>query len=166
MEFPTGLDPIAIGGGSGDESKVLDFLATHQEDLKLDHQAVFTDNFKKHFSSIRKAVVRTFASESDDKTEVQIRIEAGEVSQDDLEHALSTGKNHIRHGKKVYLLTRELKEKASRLQRRISGNQNAPLLATASHRVENFQIPSMDEFLLENDPRFQPQVEKAKSCIT
>ena len=139
-----------------DESKVLDFLAQHQEDLKLDHQAVFTDNFKKHTASIRKAVVRTFASESDDKTEVQIRIEAGEVSQDDLEHALSTGKNHIRHGKKVYLLTRELKEKASRLQRRISGNQNAPLLATASHRVENFQIPSMDEFLLENDPRFQP----------
>ena len=113
-----------------DESKVLDFLAQHQEDLKLDHQAVFTDNFKKHTASIRKAAVRTFASESDDKTEIQIRIEAGEVSQDDLEHALSTGKNHIRHGKKVYLLTRELKEKASRLQRRISGN---PKCSSSSH---------------------------------
>jgi hypothetical protein len=30
-----------------DPSKVLDFLASHQEDLELDYQAEFTENFKK-----------------------------------------------------------------------------------------------------------------------
>ena len=58
--------------------------------------------------------------------------------------------------KKVYLLTRELKEKTSKLQKRISGNPDAPLLARSSHPVEKFQAPSLEEFLIETDPRFQP----------
>ena len=76
---------------------------------------------------------------------------------DELEHAIATGRNHIRDGKNVYLLTRDLKEKASRLQRRISGNPDAPLLARTSHPIEKFQAPSIDgRFIVETDPRFQP----------
>ena len=139
-----------------DESKVLDFLASHQEDLELDYEAEFTENFRKLTSSIKKAELRTHATESSELTEVEISIHAGEVPADELEHALATGKNHVRHGKKVYLLTRELKEKTSKLQKRISGNPNAPLLARSSHPVEKFQAPSLEEFLIETDPRFQP----------
>ena len=139
-----------------DESKVLDFLASHQEDLELDYEAEFTENFRKLTSSIKKAELRTHATESSELTEVEISIHAGEVPADELEHALATGKNHVRHGKKVYLLTRELKEKTSKLQKRISGNPDAPLLARSSHPVEKFQAPSLEEFLIETDPRFQP----------
>ena len=140
-----------------DPSKVLDFLATHQEELELDHEAEFTDNFRQLTSGIQRAELRTSASESDeDGAEVEVRIEAGDVPSDELEHALATGQNHVRHGNKVYLLTRDLLDKATELQRRISGNPDALLLARASHRVEKFQAPSVEDFLLQADPRFQP----------
>lgn len=145
-----------------DPSSVLDFLASHQEDLELDYDAEFTENFKRLTSSIQKAEIHTKASESSDRAEVEINIEAGNVPSDELEHALATGKNHVRHGKKVYLLTRDLKEKASRLQRRVSGNPDAPLLARTSHPVEKFQAPALEEFLLEADPRFQPPTQWKK----
>ena len=145
-----------------DPSSVLDFLASHQEDLELDYEAEFTENFKHLTSSIQKAEIHTKASESSDLAEVEISIEAGNVPSDELEHALATGKNHVRHGKKVYLLTRDLKEKASRLQRRVSGNPDAPLLARTSHPVEKFQAPALEEFLLEADPRFQPPTQWKK----
>ena len=145
-----------------DPSSVLDFLASHQEDLELDYDAEFTENFKRLTSSIQKAEIHTKASESSDRAEVEISIEAGNVPSDELEHALATGKNHVRHGKKVYLLTRDLKEKASRLQRRVSGNPDAPLLARTSHHVEKFQAPALEEFLLEADPRFQPPTQWKK----
>ena len=139
-----------------DPSSVLDFLASHQEDLELDFDAEFTDNFRKLTSVIKKAELRTSASESSELTEIEVCIHAGEVPMDELEHALATGKNHIRHGKKVYLLTRDLKDKASRLQKRISGNPDAPLLARTSHPIEKFQAPALEEFLVEADPRFKP----------
>ena len=145
-----------------DPSSVLDFLASHQEDLELDYDAEFTENFRRLTSSIQKAEIHTKASESSDRAEVEISIEAGNVPSDELEHALATGKNHVRHGKKVYLLTRDLKEKASRLQRRVSGNPDAPLLARTSHPVEKFQAPALEEFLLEADPRFQPPTQWKK----
>ena len=148
-----------------DESKVLDFLASHQEDLELDFGAEFTENFRKQTSVIQKAELRTSASETGDSTEVEVRIQAGEVPGDELEHALATGKNHVRHGPKVYLLTRELKDKASSLQKRISGNPDAPLLAQTSHPIEKFQAPAMEEFLIGADPRFQPPSKwKKRSC--
>ena len=139
-----------------DPSSVLDFLASHQEDLELDFDAEFTENFRKLTSEIKKAELRTSASESSELAEVEVSIHAGNVPLDELEHALATGKNHIRHGKKVYLLTRDLKDKASRLQKRISGNPDAPLLARTSHPVEKFQAPALEEFLIEADPRFKP----------
>ncbi|MDC3335061.1 DEAD/DEAH box helicase [Opitutales bacterium] len=139
-----------------DPSSVLDFLASHQEDLELDFDAEFTDNFRKLTSVIKKAELRTSASESSELAEVEVSIIAGDVPEDELEHALATGKNHIRHGKKVYLLTRDLKDKASRLQKRISGNPDAPLLARTSHPIEKFQAPALEEFLVEADPRFKP----------
>jgi SNF2 family DNA or RNA helicase len=145
-----------------DPSKVLDFLATHQKELELDHEAEFTDNFRKLTSGIKRAELRTSATESENGAEVEVRIEAGDVPPDELDHALATGQNHVRHGSKVYLLTRELREQATELQKRISGNPDALLLARASHRVEKFQAPSVEDFLLEADPRFQPPAQWKK----
>ncbi len=145
-----------------DPSKVLDFLATHQKELELNHEAEFTDNFRKLTSGIKRAELRTSATESEDGAEVEVRIEAGDVPPDELDHALATGQNHVRHGQKVYLLTRELREQATELQKRISGNPDALLLARASHRVEKFQAPSVEDFLLEADPRFQPPAQWKK----
>ena len=146
-----------------DPSKVLDFLATHQEELELDHEAEFTENFRRLTSGIMRAELRTSATDSDEEgAEVEVRIEAGDVPPDELEHALATGQNHVRHENKVYLLTRDLVEKATELQRRISGNPDALLLARASHRVEKFQAPSVEDFLLKADPRFQPPAQWKK----
>ena len=89
-----------------DSSKVLDFLATHQKELELDHEAEFTDNFRNLTSGIKRAELRASATETGDGAEVEVRIVAGDVPPDELEHALATGQNHVRHGQKVYLLTR------------------------------------------------------------
>ena len=122
-----------------DSSKVLDFLATHQKELELDHEAEFTDNFRNLTSGIKRAELRASATETGDGAEVEVRIVAGDVPPDELEHALATGQNHVRHGQKVYLLTRELRTQATELQKRISGNPDALLLAGPAIGWKNFK---------------------------
>ena len=133
-------------------------LANHKEDFEKRYEAEFTENFKKHTSSIQKAEIRTFAAENKDNLDVEVRLEAGKASQDEIEHALATGKNHVRHGNQVYLLTKELKEKTGKLQKRISGDPNAPLLARTIHPIENTKLPQWKNFCLKPipDSSFQP----------
>ena len=145
-----------------DSSKVLDFLASHQEELELDHGAEFTQNFRKHTSSIQNAVLTIQASENEENIEVHARIEAGDAPIDLIEHALATGKNHFRHGKHTYLLTKELREKTAKVQRQASGHADAPLLAQSTHSVTRFQSTTLDELLTEADPRFRPPAQWKK----
>ena len=79
-----------------DSAKVLDFLASHQEDLELDFDAQFTDNFRKHTKEITKARLSVKASESTDGTTLKVEFKAGTIPQEEIEHALATGKNHVR----------------------------------------------------------------------
>ncbi len=74
-----------------DKSKVLDFLANHKEDLELDYDAVFTENFRELTSSIQNAVLRVHATEENDQIKVESRIEAGNAPIEVIEHALATG---------------------------------------------------------------------------
>ena len=147
-----------------DPSKVLDFLASHQEDLELDYDAQFTENFKKLTKVISRASLRAKATESESGTTLEVTIEAGDTPIDEIEHALSTGQNHIRHGTKVYLLTKELKDKANQIQKRITGDMDAPLLSQFSHAVEKYQATSLEEFIISADPRFKPPAEWIKRC--
>ena len=47
-----------------DASKVLDFLASHQEEFELDFDSEFTENFQKLTAGIQKAEIRTLAKET------------------------------------------------------------------------------------------------------
>ena len=145
-----------------DPAKVLDFIACHQEELKLDHEAEFTDNFRKHTSTIRTAVLSVGASENEESIEVHARIEAGDAPIELIEHALSTGRNHFKHGKNTYLLTKELRDKTARIQRQASGQADAPLLAQSTHSISRFQSTTMQGFLTEADPRFRPPAQWKK----
>jgi SNF2 family DNA or RNA helicase len=149
-----------------DSSKVLDFLASHQETLELDFEAEFTENFQKLTRVIGKANLLANAKESAEGTILEVKFEAGDTPQEEIEHALATGKNHIRHGKKVYLLTREIKEKATQLHRRMTGDLDTPLLSQFSQIVPKYQSVSLEEHILSADPRFKPPSEwKKRSSV-
>jgi SNF2 family DNA or RNA helicase len=149
-----------------DSSKVLDFLASHQETLELDFEAEFTENFQKLTRVIGKANLLANAKESAEGTILEVKFEAGDTPQEEIEHALATGKNHIRHGKKVYLLTREIKEKATQLHRRMTGDLDTPLLSQFSQIVPKYQSVSLEEDILSADPRFKPPSEwKKRSSV-
>lgn len=145
-----------------DTTQVLDFLASHQQELELDHQAEFTNNFRNHISKIRPAVLSLKAIENEESIEVHAKIEAGDAPIELIEHALATGRNHFKHGKNIYLLTKELREKTARVQRQASGQADAPLLAQSSHSISRFQSTTMEEFLTEADPRFRPPAQWKK----
>ena len=148
-----------------DSSKVLDFLASNQDDLEHDYGAKFTENFQQLTKVITRASLRVKASESESGTNLEVFIEAGDTPIDEIEHALSIGLNHVRHGKKVYLLTKELKGQANQIQRRVRGEMDIPLLSQFSHPVEKYQITSLEEFILSADPRFKPPAEWKKRCL-
>ena len=57
--------------------------------------------------------LNTKATESSEGTTLKVEFKAGKTLQEEIEHALATGKNHVREGNKVYLLTKELKEKVN-----------------------------------------------------
>ena len=145
-----------------DASKVLDFLASHQEELHLDYDAVFTENFRELTSSIKHAVLRINAKESGELIEVESRIEAGDAPIEEIEHALATGRNHFKHGNLTFLLTKELREKTAHVQRQASGQTDSPLLAQSSHCVSRFQSTTLETFLAEADPRFRPPAQWKK----
>ena len=149
-----------------DSSKVLDFLATHQEDLEIDFEAEFTDNFRKLTQVIGKAILRAKATESEESTELEISFEAGDTPRDQIENALATGRNHVRHNEKVYLITRELREKALQLQRRLSGDPEVPLLSQFCHEVAKYQTTSIGEYILSADPHFKPPAEWRKRSVS
>ncbi len=138
-----------------DASKVLDFLATHQEELKLDYEAVFTENFRKHTAFIKPALLHISAKENLEDDQINVRIEAGDTPIELIEQALATGRNHFKHGKTTYLLTRELREKTAHIQRQASGQADAPLLAQSTHSISRFESTTMEEFFIEADPRFR-----------
>ena len=145
-----------------DPAKVLDFLASHQEELEFDHEAEFTDNFRKHTSTIKQATLSVAARESEENIEVEATIKAGDAPIELIEHALATGRNHFKHGKNTYLLTKELREKTARVQRQASGQADAPLLAQSTHSISRFQSTTIEEFLTEADPRFRPPAQWKK----
>lgn len=145
-----------------DSSMVLDFLGSHQEDFELEYHANFTDNFKRQTKNITKAKLRVKGTESFDETILEVRIEAGTIPQEEIEHALATGKNNLRDGKKVYLLTKELKEKANHLQRQMTGEFQTPLLSKISLPVENYKATSIENLIISADPLFKPPKEWKK----
>ena len=148
-----------------DPAKVLDFLALYQEEFEIDHEAKFTENFRRHTSNIKAATLRIEAKESEDSIEVHASIEAGDTPIDAIEHALSTGRNHIKHGNHTYLLTKDLRNKIAKTQRQSSGNPEAPLLAQSNYSVSPFQSIALEEILIESDPRFQPPAQWRKRSI-
>ena len=139
-----------------DSSKVLDFLASHQEDFELEYQAEFTENFRKHTSSIKNAVLSVNARETGDMIEIEACIKAGDAPMELIEHALATGRNHFKHGSNTFLLSKELREKSAKVQRQASGQTDAPLLAQSTHNISRFQSITIEDFLIEADPRFKP----------
>ena len=145
-----------------DSTKVLEFLASHQEDLELDFDAEFTDNFRKHTKDITKARLNAKAIESSEETTLKVEFKAGTIPQEEIEHALATGKNHVRDGNKVYLITKELKDKATQLQKRITGDLDTPLLSQFSYTIEKYKVASIEEFVLSADPLFKPPKEWKK----
>ena len=137
MEFTRPGSPLLVV--AADTSKVLDFLATHQEDFELDYEATFTENFRKQTSMIKKAELRTLP-ESEHSTEVEIRIEAVILPLTNLSTPWPQAKPPQA---RQSICFRDLKEKASRIQRRVSANPDAPLLARSSHPIENFRLQAL-----------------------
>ena len=45
--------------------------------------------------------------------EIQASIQAGDAPMELIEHALATGRNHFKHGKNTFLLSKELREKTA-----------------------------------------------------
>ena len=65
-----------------------------------------------------------------------------------IEHALATGRNHFKHGKNTFLLSKELREKTANVQRLASGQADAPLLAQSTHNISRFQSITIEDFLI------------------
>ena len=61
------------------------------------------ENFRKQTDGIEKAELRTEASESGDFTEVEVRIEAGAIPADELEHATRHRQESRKAGEKDIL---------------------------------------------------------------
>jgi len=138
-----------------DSSKVLDFLALHQEEFELDPFSIFTENFRKLTDKIKCATLSIRAQEKENQIEIDTRIEAGDAPISLIDHALSTGRNHIVYGQHTYLLTKELREKVGKVQRQASGTADAPLLSQSKHLITRFQSTSLEETFTEADPRFK-----------
>jgi len=145
-----------------DKNKVLNFLASHQADFELEFNAEFTDNFRNLTKEINHARLSAKVIESSDENHLKVEFQAGTIPQEEIAHALATGRNHVLQGRKVYLLTKELKEKATQLFRYVTGDIDTPLLSHFSCPIENYKAASIEEFILSADPLFEPSTEWQK----
>ena len=145
-----------------DSSKVLDFLATHQKELELDHEAEFTDNFRNLTSGIKRAELRASATETGDGAEVEVRIVAGGVPPTNSTMPSPRDRTMSVMVKKYICSPASYARKLRNSKNASRGTQMPSSYSRASHRVEKFQAPSMEDFLLEADPRFQPPAQWKK----
>ena len=146
-----------------DRRKTLDFIALYRAELEDYYQAEFTENFLRRSQGIREAKLMTSASEDGEDTEITVSIEAGKLSQSEIEHALAIGQNYLESGNKVYFFPKEKLEKLHLLQRKLSGNPKAPLLHHGTFPVSRVSSPEAEEMIAEFDPNFQaPQTWKER----
>ena len=139
-----------------DSSKVLDFIAVHKDELQLDYQATFTQNFTEHFSKLKEASLLVKAKETEQTIEIETKIVAEDTPAGLIEHALSTGRNHFKHNQTTYLISQDLRDKLANVQRQASGVADAPLLSQSMHSVTRFHSTTLEDVLTDADPRFQP----------
>ncbi|MFP6900262.1 MAG: hypothetical protein VCA36_04930, partial [Opitutales bacterium] len=146
-----------------DRRKTLDFIALHRTELEDYYQAEFTENFLQRSQGIKEAKLKTSVSEDGESSEVTVRIEAGNLPQSEIEHALAIGQNYLESGNKVYFFPKEKLEKLHLLQRKLSGDPRAPLLHHGTFPVSRENSPEAEEMIAEFDPNFKsPQTWKER----
>ena len=123
-----------------DPSKVLDFLASHQKELELDHEAEFTDNFRRLTSGIKRAELRTSATESENGAEVEVRIEAGRFPRRTRPCPRHRAEPRPSWLKSLFAHPRTTRTSHGTPKTHL-GQPRRPPPRRASHRVEKFQAP-------------------------
>ena len=151
------LDPSSRKWWLRDRHKVLNFLATHGDTLRLRFHADFTPNFEKHSSVFATAKVQAEVEEAGSgEFTVSVGLSAGKVGDEDLRAALAAGRRFVEDGKKIYLLPPDQLERLAKAQAALAGGTAAPVVSRRTQRVSSARIPELQEMLDTLSPDYQP----------
>jgi superfamily II DNA or RNA helicase len=138
-----------------DRHKVLNFLATNLSRLRSEFYAEFTPNFEANTAKITFTDVEAQVSAQSDGFEVTLGLSAGNAPPAALSAALTTGRDYVEAGDKIYLIDRAKAEQIAAVQSAVAGDQTATGGSRQTHRVTAARAAEIDDLLEELSPGFK-----------
>ena len=138
-----------------DRHKVLNFLATHLERLRNEFHAEFTPNFEGNTAKIVFTDVEAQVTAQPEGFEVTLGLAAGNAPAAALSAALTTGRDYLESGDKIFLIDRAKAEQITAVQSAVAGDQTATGGFRQTHRVSAARAAEIDDLLEALSPGFK-----------
>lgn len=138
-----------------DRHKVLNFLAEHGDMLREKFSAVFTENFKKNTGKLENAELVCSVEEARGGFSLTMALRAGSSDVERLRLAMASEQSYVEDRGRVYLISREKRQKIAEVQRALAGEQQASFSPLRSLRIQAAQVPEAQELLESLSPNFQ-----------
>lgn len=138
-----------------DRHKVLNFLATRLSELRDEFYADFTENFEKNTAKIAFTDIDAQVSAKSDGFDVTLGLSAGNAPPAALSAAITSGRDYVESGEKIFLIDRARAEKVAAVQSALAGDQTATGGTRQTHRVTGARAAEIDDLLEELSPGFK-----------
>ena len=138
-----------------DRHKTLNFLAAHWTRLREQFGARFTPNFERNTARLRLAQVNCSTAETADGYDLTVALQAGRASEDTVRAALASSRGYVEDAGEIVLLPVATVEKTADVQRRLSGEPDAPLTPRRTIRIARSGTAEAEGLLESLAPGFQ-----------
>ncbi len=139
-----------------DRHKTLNFLAANWTRLREQFGARFTPNFVQNTARLRLANVGCSVAETADGFDLTVAFQAGRASGDAVRAALASSRGYVEEAGEITLLPVALVERATEVQRRLSGEPDSHLAPCRSIRIARSAVAEAEGLLESLAPGFQP----------
>lgn len=139
-----------------DRHKVLNFLASHGDRLRVEFGASFTPNFERNTAKLKQAEIVCDAIDNGDGYNVTVALRAGRVSDDQILSAAASNRGYVEDNGQVFLIPPAKLQQLSRAQRALAGDSGAGLATRRTHRISSSRLAETEDILEEIAPHFQP----------
>lgn len=118
-----------------DRHKVLNFLALHGSELESTLGACLSENFLRHRGTWQEVKLVVEAQSSSNQDTLHLRLDGDALPPEGLRRALAAGQNYLVTPDRIFLIDPRTVERASRIQRTLSGDPDRILTPSFSQTI-------------------------------
>lgn len=142
-----------------DRHKTLNFLAEHENALREEYEAEFTDNFVQRTRKLKRVGFQVQTVAQSGGFQLNLRMEAGSLEPGAIHRALATGRHYVESGSEIFLFDPTRLEQLQQAQQALSGDKSRVLTPEFKGQIRNAQLADAEGILAELDDDFEIPVD-------